>query len=404
MATISTTLKLYDGMSAKLSHITKATDNLLISYDAVQKSSGAMIDTRPLDNTQGFITRLSEQIDSLMGSFSNDGVQVFTQGFEALSPLLDFISTKIGILITGLGLFTAGQWMMNTALFACPIFWMIAAIGLIVAAISWWTVSVGGLKTAWLIVVNAITTAFGTAVLSWMQMGTKFIIFLMKLKLAWLNIKNAIVGYVIDLYVSVVTWLEKTVNSSIDIINAFIGVLNSIQGVQINAVAKVSFAAGNALKAEAVRQASKAESENYASQIRSAQAGFSQNMSNFEASLIASKKERDTEIMVSSMGHVGNAGVFDAFNVGQQIADNTGRSASNTEKLNDQMESTNEELKYLRDLAEVEAVNRFTTAEINIEMNNENQISHDMDIDGIIDDLTEKLNEAMQATAEGVYV
>lgn len=75
--------------------------------------------------------------------------------------------------------------------------------------------------------------------------------------------------------------------------------------------------------------------------------------------------------------------------------------AGNTAKIADKMEATEEDLKYLRDLAEQETINRFTTAEIKIEMNNENHINSEMDIDGIVHQVTEKLEEAMEAAAEG---
>jgi len=56
--------------------------------------------------------------------------------------------------------------------------------------------------------------------------------------------------------------------------------------------------------------------------------------------------------------------------------------ASNSGDIADTMDVTDEELKYLRDIAEQETVNRFTTAEINIEQNNENHINSELDIDG----------------------
>lgn len=79
-----------------------------------------------------------------------------------------------------------------------------------------------------------------------------------------------------------------------------------------------------------------------------------------------------------------------------------GKTADNTGKIADSMDITDEELKYLRDLAEQEAINRFTTAEIKIEMTNNNNISKDTDLDGIIDYLTSQVEEKMNIAAEGV--
>lgn len=79
------------------------------------------------------------------------------------------------------------------------------------------------------------------------------------------------------------------------------------------------------------------------------------------------------------------------------IADNTGRMAES-------MELTGEELKYLRDIAEQEAINRFTTAEITIEQTNHNSISSGLDLDDIVSGLDDALGEAIEIMTEGVHV
>lgn len=79
------------------------------------------------------------------------------------------------------------------------------------------------------------------------------------------------------------------------------------------------------------------------------------------------------------------------------ISDYTGSIADNTSK-------TSQELSYLRDIAEKEAINRFTTAEIKVDMTGmTNRIEGGMDIDGIISYLTEGVTEALVTAGEGVY-
>lgn len=77
--------------------------------------------------------------------------------------------------------------------------------------------------------------------------------------------------------------------------------------------------------------------------------------------------------------------------------------AGNTGKIADSMDITEEDLKYLRDIAEQEAINRFTTAEITIEQTNHNTVSDKMDLDGIVSGLTDAANEAVDKIAEGVH-
>jgi hypothetical protein len=75
----------------------------------------------------------------------------------------------------------------------------------------------------------------------------------------------------------------------------------------------------------------------------------------------------------------------------------------NTAATADAVDISNENLKYLRDSAEIEAINKFTTAEIKLDMTNNNNIASNVDIDGIVTQLSEGLREAMESAAEGVY-
>ena len=78
--------------------------------------------------------------------------------------------------------------------------------------------------------------------------------------------------------------------------------------------------------------------------------------------------------------------------------------AGNTGAIADSMDITEEDLKYLRDIAEQEAVNRFTTAEISVDMSGmQNTVNNGMDLDGVISGLTEGVNEAIDSMAEGVH-
>lgn len=73
-------------------------------------------------------------------------------------------------------------------------------------------------------------------------------------------------------------------------------------------------------------------------------------------------------------------------------------------KIKDSLDVTNEDLKYLRDLAEQKAINRFTTAEIRVEMGGvNNTVNQNMDLDGVVDYMVTGVHEAMERVAEGVH-
>lgn len=85
------------------------------------------------------------------------------------------------------------------------------------------------------------------------------------------------------------------------------------------------------------------------------------------------------------------------------IANNTADTAANTAKSADSLDITSQQLKYIKDYAEQKAINRFTTAEIKVDMKNTINGTSDTDMEGIVSHLRTRLEEEMAATAEGVY-
>jgi len=140
---------------------------------------------------------------------------------------------------------------------------------------------------------------------------------------------------------------------------------------------------------------------------------------NWGADLFNSDKNKDIDksngtdniqkAMENAMKNAGGAGAGkgagkDAKGLGDKVDKanrNGGKTAGNTAKMAKSMEGSGEDLKYLRDIAEREAINRYTTAEISIDARSENHINNEMDIDGVIDRFTEKAEEAAEMLAEG---
>ena len=95
--------------------------------------------------------------------------------------------------------------------------------------------------------------------------------------------------------------------------------------------------------------------------------------------------------------------IEDDYNAGK-IPEYISEIAENTGKTVDSLELTNEDLKYLNDIAETEAINRFTTAEIKVEVGGiTNQVNSDLDLDTVVTKITDKMYEGISAAAEGVY-
>ncbi len=100
-------------------------------------------------------------------------------------------------------------------------------------------------------------------------------------------------------------------------------------------------------------------------------------------------------------------GGSDAFDLGTTldgIYGNTGDTAANTAASADALNYAEEDLAYMKDIAEREAINRYTTAEIHVDMGGvTNNLASGMDVDGVIDALGERLAEEVLVRAEGVH-
>lgn len=113
--------------------------------------------------------------------------------------------------------------------------------------------------------------------------------------------------------------------------------------------------------------------------------------------------DKGIDAKIGEMFNTGGLGDSSGFDLGD-IAAYTGETADNTGKTADALAVTEEQLEYLRDIAERDAINRFTTAEVKIDMTGmTNRIDGSADLDGVISQLTEGFTEALVTAAEGVH-
>ncbi|MBD9267203.1 MAG: hypothetical protein EGS34_01965, partial [[Ruminococcus] torques] len=98
-----------------------------------------------------------------------------------------------------------------------------------------------------------------------------------------------------------------------------------------------------------------------------------------------------------------NSGALGSYGAASDMAANVANIAGDTSSISDSLDVSEEDLKYLRDIAEQEAINRFTTAEIKVDMSGmSNTVHNTNDLDGIVDGLTTRVLEAMEVVKKGV--
>lgn len=342
-------------------------------------------------------------------SWLNNIVAFLTENADMVSAVLVGLATTVGILAVAWVVHAAAQWLAVAAnqalivsLLSNPILWIALIIGVLVAAMYRWIQSIGGVKNAWEICKLALIVGWNAVKLAFFT-GVYLVIDLVdKLKLCWQKAGVAIANFMGDMKVSVLTILQNMINGAIDIINKFIGVLNKIPGVSIDAIEHVTFATTAAAENEAAKSARAADLAAYESELASAKAGRDAHIDSLKAELNSS-----VDALQAAYAQAKADAAADS-SAEQTALDGIG---ADTAGINDSagsaaasLKETTEDLKYMRDLAEQEAINRFTTAEVKIDMTGmTNRIDSDMDLDGVLNILTEGFAEALEVAAEGVH-
>lgn len=342
-------------------------------------------------------------------SWLNNIVAFLTENADMVSAVLVGLATTVGILAVAWVVHAAAQWLAVAAnqalivsLLSNPILWIALIIGVLVAAMYRWIQSIGGVKNAWEICKLALIVGWNAVKLAFFT-GVYWVIDLVdKLKLCWQKAGVAIANFMGDMKVSVLTILQNMINGAIDIINKFIGVLNKIPGVSIDAIEHVTFATTAAAENEAAKSARAADLAAYESELASAKAGRDAHIDSLKAELNSSVDALQTAYAQAKADAAADSSAEQTAldGIGADTAginDSAGSAAAS-------LKETTEDLKYMRDLAEQEAINRFTTAEVKIDMTGmTNRIDSDMDLDGVLNTLTEGFAEALEVAAEGVH-
>lgn len=329
--------------------------------------------------------------------------------WSSIEPVLIGIGVAVGILTAAWLINTAVTWLANAAnlalivtLLSNPILWIAIIIVVLVAMIYKWIQSVGGLTNAWNICKLAIMVAWNAIKLAFF-VGVYWVIDLVdKLKLCWQKAGVAIANFMGDMKVAVLTILQNMINGAIDIINGFISLLNKIPGVNIEAIEHVTFATTAAAENEAAKQARAEDLAAYEQELADAKAGRDAHLESLQAELDSSVDALQTAYSQARADAAADSSAEQAA-LGDISADTAGINDS-TGSVASSLKETTEDLKYMRDLAEQEAINRFTTAEVKIDMTGmTNRIDSDMDLDGVLTTFTTGFAEALEVAAEGVH-
>lgn len=337
-----------------------------------------------------------------------NGVMAIAEGVKAAAQMMATGATFAE---------TAAQQGLNAALMACPLTWIIMLILALIVVI--------------FAVCNAIAKMTGIANSGFgvITGGVNVVIqFFKNLGLTVANIAlgigNAIAALASNMMTafhnaicSIQSWFYNLLSTALSVIEGICAALNKLPFVEFDYsgissaaddyAAKASEAAGNKEDYQSISDAFNegfttfdAFQDGLASDAFNAGAawgdGVADKVSNFSLSDVFGQTD------IPNVGDY-TSGFSDAI-ANSGVGDGIGNIDDNTGKIKDSLDITEEDLKYLRDIAEQEAINRFTTAEINVDMSGmQNTVNSGDDIDGFMTKLTDSVNEAVDNMTEGVH-
>lgn len=365
---------------------------------------------------------ISPIVYGLVAAFiAYNAVALITNGINAAMALAEGVKAAALMMSTGATFAqTAAQYGLNAALAACPITWIVVLVIALVAAIyaacsaiakftgianSGFGVICGGINVVVQFFVNLGLTIANIALGIWNALGACA----QNIGIAFSNVISGVQA-----------WFYNLLSTALTVVAGICEALNKLPFVDFDYSGITNAASDYAAKA--------AEASGNIQDFVSIGDAFNEGMSTFDtwqdgwvgdafnaganwgdgvasgiSDAVGGLFDMDlgaaTDYGASGLG-TGGYGDFAM----DDLLGNTGQTAANTGAAADALSTSTEELEYLRDIAERDAINRFTTAEVRIDMTGmTNRIEGGADLDGVISTLTDGFTEALLTAAEGVH-
>lgn len=379
---------------------------------------------------------LASVIGYVFTAISTVGAFIY-DNWSLIGPIILGVAGVIGVLLTYLTLaraaiiaITVVQWLWNAAQLANPIVWVVMAIVALIAVIYLAVAAINQFTGSSISATGIITGAFmvlGSAIFNviaylWNMWASYAEFFVNVWKHPMYSVKRLFYNLASNVLDSIISMTSGWDNFATNFVNAIVSAVNGaikawnwfVDLLPSDIAAKIGIGKGSeiahttsitsdlkSLKGALGDWVGEAPADYWEApkmEMKSLGAAWDTGY-NWGADLFNFDKGNtggNTDALMKSIND--SLGLGDKLDKGNEAGKKT---ADNTKKAADGIKMMNEDLKYLRDIAEREAINRYTTAEIKVDMKNENHINSDLDIDGVIDKFGERVEEVAEMLAEG---
>ena len=321
----------------------------------------------------------------------------------AYHTVVNFLSIGFGILTGNTAAASAAVFTFNSALMACPIMWIVILVIALVAAFYAAVAAVNKFAGTSISATGVICGAFMAA-----------LAFIGNIFVALWNLVVDVFTLIYNLVATVANFIGNVFTDPVgavarlffDLADTVLGVLQSLAGA-IDAIFGSDLSGAvqgwrDSLGGWVEDPFGKGEEVMAKMNADDLKLGRFEYGAAYDLGYNFGEGIEDTVSGMFKMPTLDEMGMDDFGNNLEGIYGNTGDTAANTAATADAIEYTDEDLKYLRNIAEREAINRYTTAQITVEQHNENHISKDTDLDGIMDAWTADFAEKLDISGEGV--
>lgn len=339
---------------------------------------------------------------AVLGTYN--AVQAISNGIKAAAAIQETIHAAALAMSTGQTfLATAAQYGLNAALLACPITWVVigiiafaAAICAAVAAVNHFAgtsvsatgIIAGAFAVLGAFVINSFVVPFWNALAMLANfIGNVFNNPVATVEILFYDMAITVIGYIQKMAAAIEAIINKIPGVTVDITSGLDNFYNGLAEAQ----QKVKDESG---WVEYVQRVDFIDYRDAANAGYSFGQGIENTISNLSITdLFGVEQPPDYTPDYDALG--GNAA---------DLANDVSDMAGNTGSIANSLDVTEEELKYLRDIAERDTVNRYTIAEIAVDMGGiVNQVNSNVDLDGLVDGIVDGVNEAIDIVTEGVH-